>query len=248
MALADNLIKRGVLKTPRLIEAFRAVDRKNFVPKEFEDYAYIDEPLAIGEGQTISQPWTVAFMLELLNPESGDNIMEVGYGSGWQTALLAYVGANVYAIERVPELCKFGKENFEEFFNLPLNPLLNKEGRGEVRFYCQDGVPGLPEIAQKIGGFDKIIAAASASPKPGLGHLGLGHLPATWRNQLKIGGKIVAPIGGSIFEFTHTPNCLVCGFIKKNKTAPANTAHKFDATEHPGFVFVPLISDNDSKR
>src|SRR3989338_3825009 len=122
MALADDLRKKGVLKNPRLIEAFRAVDRKKFVPKEFEDYAYIDEPLSIGEGQTISQPWTVAFMLELLGPKPGENIMEIGYGSGWQTALLAAVGANVWAIERIENLCKWGKDNVKNF------SLLTKEG------------------------------------------------------------------------------------------------------------------------
>src|SRR3990167_11474236 len=116
MALADDLIKKGVLKNPRLVEAFRAVDRKNFLPDYSDEEAYGDHPLSIGEGQTISQPWTVAFMLELLGPKPGENIMEIGYGSGWQTALLAASGANVWAIELVPGLCKFGKENFEKFW------------------------------------------------------------------------------------------------------------------------------------
>jgi len=214
MALVDELIKKGVLKNKRLIEAFRAVDRKNFVPENLKEFAYIDEPLPIGGGQTISQPWTVAFMLELLGPKPGENIMEIGYGSGWQTALLAAAEANVYAIERVPELCEWGKNNFERFLNLPLNPLLGKEGRGEVRFYCQDGSLGLPEIAEKIGGFDKIIVAASGR-----------ELPPAWKDQLKAGGKIIAPVGGSIFEF-----------IKK-----ANG--EFEKIEHPGFAFVPLVSD-----
>ncbi len=215
MALAEDLIKKGVLKNPRLVEAFRAVDRKKFVPKEFEDYAYIDEPLSIGEGQTISQPWTVAFMLELLDPKPGENIMEIGYGSGWQTALLAAMGANVWAVERIPELCGLGKENVKNF-PLPARPAggLTKEGAGEVKFFCQDGTLGLPEIAQKIGGFDKIIAAASGR-----------ELPEAWNGQLKIGGKIIAPIGNSIFEF-----------IK-------NSDGTFNEREHPGFAFVPLVSD-----
>ncbi|OGF50315.1 protein-L-isoaspartate O-methyltransferase [Candidatus Giovannonibacteria bacterium RIFCSPLOWO2_12_FULL_44_25] len=208
MDLADMLIKKGVLKNPRLIEAFQAVDRKYFVPKELKSHAYIDEPLSIGEGQTISQPWTVAFMLELLDPIPGDNIMEIGYGSGWQTALLAATGANVYAIERVPKLCEFGKRNFEEFF---------KRGRGfyfSARFFCQDGTLGLPEIAKKIGGFDKIIVAAAGEK-----------LPEAWKNQLKIGGKIVAPIAHSIFEFIKNPD------------------GSFNEREHRGFAFVPLVPD-----
>jgi len=215
MALADDLRKKGVLKNPRLIEAFRAVDRKKFVPKEFEDYAYIDEPLSIGEGQTISQPWTVAFMLELLGPKPGENIMEIGYGSGWQTALLAAVGANVWAIERVDGLCKWGEDNVKNF------PLLTKEGVGEVKFFCQDGTFGLPEVAEKICGFDKIIVAAALQ----LSTSDVDNLPQAWKGQLKIGGKIVAPIGNSIFEF-----------IK-------NSNETFGEREHPGFVFVPLVSE-----
>ena len=210
MALADDLIKKGVLKNPRLIEALRAVDRKNFVPKEFEVYAYVDEPLSIGEGQTISQPWTVAFMLELLDPQHGENIMEIGYGSGWQTALLAAVGANVYAIERVPILCEWGRKNVEIRrlnLHMEVQPPI-------IKFFCQDGTLGLPEIAEKIRGFGKIIAAASGRK-----------VPEAWKEQLKIGGKIIAPIGNSIFEF-----------IK-------NSDGTFDEREHPGFVFVPLVSE-----
>ncbi|MDP3935345.1 MAG: protein-L-isoaspartate O-methyltransferase [Candidatus Giovannonibacteria bacterium] len=218
MPLADMLIKKGVLKNKRLIEAFSIVDRKNFVPENLKEFAYIDEPLPIGKGQTISQPWTVAFMLELLDPKQGENIMEIGYGSGWQTALLASVGANVYAIELVPELCKFGKENFEKFSGSLGNSVPKL---GQVYFYCQDGSLGLPKVVERIGGFDKIIVAASGK-----------ELPITWKEQLKIGGKIVAPIGhparpagGSIFEF-----------IKK-------LDGKWEEIEHPGFAFVPLVSN-----
>src|SRR3989338_5428544 len=197
MALVDDLVEKGALKNPNLIRAFRAVDRWDFVPEPMKDFAYVDEPLAIGEGQTISQPWTVAFMLELLSPSPGDNIMEVGYGSGWQTALLAYVGANVYAVERIPKLCEWGKRNVE------------KCGFRGVKFFCQDGTMGLPDIAKRVGGFDKIIAAASGR-----------ELPPAWKNQLKTGGKIIAPIGHSIFEFT-----------KRTKAA-------FDAFPHHSFAFV----------
>ncbi len=199
MPLADELVKKGVLKNKRLIEAFSIVDRKDFVPKNLKEFAYIDEPLPIGEGQTISQPWTVAFMLELLDSKPKDNIMEIGYGSGWQTALLAASGANVWAIELMPELCKFGKENVKKYFNT-------------AKFFCQDGSLGLPEIAERIGGFDKIMAGAAGEK-----------LPEAWKIQLKIGGKIVAPVGHSIFEF-----------IKKAEG-------KWEEIEHPGFAFVPLM-------
>src|SRR3989344_1328532 len=89
--LIDPLVLSGVLKSRGIIEAFQRVDRADFVPDEFRDSAYVDEPLPIGYGQTISQPWTVAFMLELLAPEGGESILDIGSGSGWQTALLAYI-------------------------------------------------------------------------------------------------------------------------------------------------------------
>ena len=224
MSLADELIKKGVLKNPRLIEAFRAVDRKEFVPDELEAFAYRDEPLPIGERQTISQPWTVAFMLELLNPQPGENILEIGYGSGWQTALLAATGANIYAIERIKKLCEWGKENVER--------LRKDVSFGSIQFFCQDGAKGLPEIARSIGsphsgeagGFDKIIVAAAL--KKHRVFSGMQILPQTWKEQLKIGGRIVVPIEHSIFLF-----------IKK--------AHnQFDEREYSGFAFVPLVEEN----
>ena len=102
--LVRSLKNSGVLKTAQLVEAFLKADRKNFVPENLKDLAYLDEALPIGEGQTISQPYTVAFMLELLEPQSGQTLMDVGYGSGWTTALLAQIvgdAGRVYAFERV---------------------------------------------------------------------------------------------------------------------------------------------------
>lgn len=225
------LIKKGVLKNPRLIEAFRKVDRKWFVKNDEKDYAYIDEPLPIGEGQTISQPWTVAFMLELLDSKPGENIMEIGYGSGWVTALIVATGANVWAIERIQVLCEFGKKNIENV----RSSVSNKDSLGylaakwgKVQFFCQDGVFGLPEVAKEHGGFDKIIASAALK----LWTSDVHSLPQAWRDQLKVGGKIIAPIGHSIFEFT-----------KKSEASPANSAGRFDSIEHLGFAFVPLVSD-----
>src|SRR3989344_5326068 len=105
-ALLRELIQGKYLKTPRLINAFLAIDRKDFVPPDLSDQAYDNEPLPIGYGQTISQPLTVAFMLEELSPKPGEKILDIGAGSGWQTALLAYIVSGskaqgkVVAIER----------------------------------------------------------------------------------------------------------------------------------------------------
>lgn len=202
--LIQSLIDDGYLKTPRLIEAFRAVDRADFILPEYKAEAYENYPLPIGGEQTISQPLTVAFMLESLEPQPGDRILDIGAGSGWQTALLAQTigpGGKVDAVEIIPELCEFGEENVKKYSFIK---------KGRARFYCQDASAALPEIV-----YDKIIAAAASSRE----------IPELWRERLRIGGKIVAPIGGSIWLF-----------IKKS-------AREWEEKEYPGFTFVPLIKD-----
>ena len=203
--LIDGIISMGYLKTPRIIEAFKTINRKDFILPEYESEAYGDYPLPIGREQTISQPLTVAFMLELLQPAPGEKILDVGHGSGWQTALVAQLiktSGKVVAIERVPELCEFGAANIAKY---------NFIKKGTVRTICGDATPGIPDEAP----FDKIIAAAAASKK----------LPKAWREELKVGGIIVAPINGSIWRFT-----------KKSD-------NEWQEEEFPGFAFVPLIAE-----
>jgi len=213
--LVNHLIDTNYLKTPRIIEAFQKIDRADFVPEEIKDQAYINAPLPIGWGQTISQPLTVAFMLELCQPEPGDKILDIGAGSGWQTALLAYCVTRaslgdaskgrpcplVFAIERIPELKEFGQENVTKY---------NFIEKGIVEFICGDGSKGLPNQ----GPFNKIIAAASAQ-----------EIPRAWKEQLKIGGRLVTPVGGSIWLL-----------IKKDEK-------NFEEKEYPGFAFVPLVEN-----
>lgn len=175
--LVQNLKNSGVLKTAQLIEAFLKADRKDFVPENLKDLAYVDEALPIGGGQTISQPYTVAFMLELLEPKSGQTLMDVGYGSGWTSALLAQmVGekGRIYAFERVPELCDFGEKNVSKYPDL----------KTRAEFFCRDASAGVS--GQK---FDGIIAAAEVL-----------EVPVSWREQLKQGGRLVYPKGGAVFK------------------------------------------------
>ena len=178
-SLADYLVeKQGILKNKKLIDAFRAVDRKDFVTEQDKDIAYADHPLEIGYGQTISQPYTVAFMLELLEPQAGNIVMDVGSGSGWTSALLAYVvgkEGKVYAIERVPELCRFGRENVAKY------PQLAKR----VDFLCQDATDGLPEFTP-----DRILVSASANA-----------VPDVWRETLAVGGRMGIPIRETVTLF-----------------------------------------------
>ena len=208
--LPSYLQRTGVLKAGKILDAFEAINRADFVPEELRSMAYADEALPIGGGQTISQPYTVAFMLNLLDPKPGEKIMDVGAGSGWQTALLAQIissghamSGKVFAIERMPELCEFGKTNVSKY---------NFVESGVVEWFCQDASSGLPEKAS----FDKIIAAASIVDNK---------VPKAWEEQLKVGGKMVVPIGNSIWLFIKQPD---------------GTFHE---KEFPGFVFVPFIKD-----
>lgn len=199
--LITELLHEGVFKNPLVLSAFRAIDRALFVPMEKKLEAYQNYPLPIGHGQTISQPYTVAFMMELLDPKPEQKILEVGSGSGWQTAMLSHIveeKGKIYAMEIVPELKKIGEANVAKY------PDLAKR----VTFFAHSAENGLPEHAP----FDRIIAAASAQ-----------EIPESWKEQLKMGGKIVAPVRESIYVLT-----------KISET-------KFEKEVFPGFVFVPFV-------
>lgn len=170
--LIKDLIEEEYLKTERIIKAFRKVNREDFLPEHLKGDAAMNIPLPLSHGQTISQPLTVAFMLELLQPKVGDTILDVGSGSGWQTALLAEIigsTGKIYAIERVPDLMKFGEQNIKKY------------GYKNVKFICGDGTRGYKRAAP----FDKIIVAAAAE---------IG-IPDILLKQLKVGGCLVIPVG-----------------------------------------------------
>ncbi len=204
--LINSLIVDGYLKTPEIIEAFKKIDRINFVLKEHKGEAYGNYPLPIGFEQTISQPLTVAFMLELLQPKKGERILDIGAGSGWQTALLGFcVGetGKVIGVERIFALAEKAKKNIAKYSFIK---------KGIVEILCADG-------SEKIEGqaaFDKIIAAASAD-----------EIPEAWKQEISIGGRIVAPVGQSI--------------VVLEKESSGN----FSSKEFFGFNFVRLIGEKE---
>ncbi|MFA4817237.1 MAG: protein-L-isoaspartate O-methyltransferase [Parcubacteria group bacterium] len=204
--LVNDLMKDGYLKSDLIIDAFFEISRIEFVPKELEGEADENVALPIGFGQTISQPLTVAFMFELLDPKRGQKILDVGSGSGWTTALLSYIvgsGGKVIGVERIEKLKKIGEKNADKYGYVE---------KGIAEFYAADGNIGFPPGAP----FDRILVSASTD-----------RVPVELKKQLKIGGKMVIPIRGSIWYLE-----------KKSET-------DFYKEEYPGFVFVPLIEETN---
>jgi protein-L-isoaspartate(D-aspartate) O-methyltransferase len=164
----DTIEARGI-RDPDVLRAMTAVPRHRFVPQEYLDQAYADHPLPIGYGQTISQPYIVAWMTELLELQPGEKVLEIGTGSGYQAAVLAELGTvEVYSIEIVPELAESAAERLQAL------------GYTQVTVKQGDGYYGWEEHAP----FDAIIVTAAPD-----------HLPSPLVAQLTAGGRIVIPIG-----------------------------------------------------
>jgi len=215
--LLKSLISGGYLKTPVIVKAFRKIDRADFVPQDIKDSAYIDNPLPIGHGQTISQPLTVAIMFELLDPKPGQKILDIGFGSGWTTVLLAHIVGDkgkVFGIEIIPEIYEFGKRNIEKYPHSNIK-LFNQSGREGLPPEAPPAPSGLSQAwSRGVEGFDRILVSASAQ-----------EIPEPLKKQLKIGGKLVIPVRNSIFEIERKED------------------NEFEEKEHFGFTFVPLVKD-----
>ncbi|MCK9291460.1 MAG: protein-L-isoaspartate(D-aspartate) O-methyltransferase [Bacteroidales bacterium] len=163
----NQLRQRGIVQT-NVLEAFQKVERHLFVPAAYTSMAYSDGPLPIGYGQTISQPYIVAYMTQLVNPKPNGKVLEIGTGSGYQAAILAEIVEKVYTIEIIPELGKSATDRLKEL------------GYQNIEVITADGYHGLEEQAP----FDAIVVTAAAE-----------HIPPSLIQQLKEGGKMIIPVG-----------------------------------------------------
>jgi protein-L-isoaspartate(D-aspartate) O-methyltransferase len=167
-AMIQRQLRRRGIRSPDILDAFRQVRREDFISGDYGRLAYGDHPLPIESGQTISQPYIVALMMEAAELTPGDKVLEVGAGSGYAAAVISRIAAMVVAIERQPALAELARERMERL------------GFDNVRIVEGDGSIGCPEEAP----FDAIIAAASGS-----------HLPPPLVDQLRNGGRLVMPLG-----------------------------------------------------
>ena len=206
--LIDFLVTRGYIKNEMVKLAFLNVERENFVPDHLKSQAYRDTPLPIGWGQTISAPSMIAIMLEVSEFEPGMKVLEIGAGSGYNAALIAEIcgDTNVTTIERVYEVYEFGRNNLE------------KEGY-KVKIIHGDGTKGYEEDSP----YDRIIVTA-ASPD----------ILPSWKNQTKVGGKIIAPVGRE-------------RYYQELLVSEKKSDDSFKTIKHGGCVFVPLIGENGWK-
>jgi protein-L-isoaspartate(D-aspartate) O-methyltransferase len=167
-AMVREQLERRDITDPRIVAAMREVPRHLFVPPAWRSEAYSDKPLPIDEGQTISQPYMVAMMLQLLALQGNERVLEVGTGSGYQAAVLSRLAAQVYSLEYFPALAAHARN------------LLHRLGYSNVQVLVGDGGCGLPAYAP----YDGIIVAAAA-PRP----------PTPLLRQLAAGGRLVIPVG-----------------------------------------------------
>lgn len=181
LMVEEQLIRRGI-EDGRVLEAMESVPRHLFVSDELIDTAYSDCALPIGEGQTISQPYMVAEMTELLELKGNEIVLEIGTGSGYQTAILSQLAGEVFSIERIPSLAEKAKQRLLDI------------GCRNVHIIISDGTKGLPEHAP----YDGIIVTAGAP-----------EVPQSYLDQLRENGRLVIPVGGRysqvLYRIVKTP-------------------------------------------
>lgn len=170
--MVERQLKQRNITDQRVLDAFLSVPRHRFVPEEMQHFAYEDSPLGIGAEQTISQPWMVAIMLQHMQLQPTDSVLEIGTGSGYQTALLAELAQQVFTVERVRVLAQSARRR------------LNAMKYTNIKYMIGDGTQGWAEASAAVNGFDKIVVAAGAP-----------RIPRELINQLNDPGILVLPQG-----------------------------------------------------
>lgn len=187
--MVEKQLKNRNITDQRVLEAMAKVPRHKFVPKEVKSSAYADHPLSIGHNQTISQPYVVALMCQLLELTGNEKVLDIGAGSGYQSAVLSHLAKKVIAVEVIPELAESAQKKLE------------KLGYNNVKVIINDGRKGAADHAP----FDGIKSAAASKD-----------IPKAWKKQLKIGGRIVLPLkeilGQKLVRITKTES----GFEKED--------------------------------
>ncbi|MDI6845851.1 MAG: protein-L-isoaspartate(D-aspartate) O-methyltransferase [Candidatus Saccharicenans sp.] len=197
--MVENQIRRRGITDEKVLQAMLKVPRHLFVLESWRELAYSDEPLPIGEGQTISQPYIVAYMTAALNLQSDEKVLEIGTGSGYQTAILAEIVAEVYTVELIPELSRRAQAVLQEL------------GYTKIHFRIGDGTLGWPEYAP----YDAILVAAAPAS-----------VPVPLVEQLKVGGRMIIPVGVDFQELV---------LVTRKKKG-------WDEKRLIGVRFVPLIT------
>jgi protein-L-isoaspartate(D-aspartate) O-methyltransferase len=205
MTTKEDMIMRQLqgrdISDPDVIDAMRNIDRENFIPENMQQHAYDDGPLPIGRGQTISQPYIVAYMAQLLDLEKSHIVLEVGTGCGYNAAVLSKIVSHVYSIEIIEWLADFAQKN------------LKKASVSNVTARFGDGYKGWPENAP----FDRMMLTAAA-PK----------IPEPLKEQLKIGGKILAPVNNA---------------FQKLMLLEKKSQHEFEEEKLIPVRFVPMTGE-----
>ena len=198
-----NVLRAKGIQSEKVLHAMSSIPRHLFMDSALESHAYEDKAFPIAADQTISQPYTVAFQTELLNVSKGDKILEIGTGSGYQTAVLVSLGAEVYTVERQQKLFKITEK------------FIPKLGYRPKHMSFGDGYKGIPKFAP----FDSIIVTAGAP-----------FVPTSLLSQLKIGGKLIIPVGEKKLIMTVITRVAKTEFLTK---------------EYGEFRFVPLLKDKN---
>jgi protein-L-isoaspartate(D-aspartate) O-methyltransferase len=205
--MVEHQIRARGVRDRLVLDAMNSVPREAFLSEEMREFAYEDSPLPIAAGQTISQPYIVAFMIEALALQGGERVLEIGTGSGYAAAVLGEIAGEVYSVERIEELAEHATGSLAAL------------GYRNVHVRCGDGTLGWPEYAP----FDAIVVAAGGPT-----------IPESLQSQLKIGGRMVIPVG------SHPTNQELVRIIR-------TTSARFKREDIADVRFVPLIGDEGWK-